>query len=148
MVSASSCLNREAGYRVFGQADSGWLWATTLIHWLKTYLISGRKVELDAQCVCPQVGLSGGEMGGVGLSSCPQPGTPDLIPGGLQAAEPPLRHQPLDRIRPPCVSRSVALSPGAEQGEDVAVLNGCQEEHKSSSAKFTPGQSPRAATVS
>ncbi|XP_034095018.1 LOW QUALITY PROTEIN: adenylate cyclase type 9 [Gymnodraco acuticeps] len=112
---------------------------------LKTYLISGRKVELDAQCVCPQVGLSGGEMGGVGLSSCPQPGTPDLIPGGPQAAEPPLRHQPLDRIRPPCVSRSVTLSPGAEQGEDVAVLNGCQEEHKSSSAKFTPGQSPRAA---
>uniref|UniRef100_A0A671WLU0 adenylate cyclase n=1 Tax=Sparus aurata TaxID=8175 RepID=A0A671WLU0_SPAAU len=40
---------------------------------------------------------------------------------------------------PPCVSRSVVLSSGAEQGDDVAVLNGCQEEHKTSS------HSPRAA---
>ncbi|KAK5866237.1 hypothetical protein PBY51_020443 [Eleginops maclovinus] len=112
---------------------------------LKTYLISGRKVELDVQCGCSQVGLSGGELVGVGLTSFPQPCTPDLIPGGAQAAEPPLRNQPLDRIRPPCVSRSVALSPGAEQCEDVAVLNGCQEDHKTSSAKFTQGQSPRAA---
>ncbi|XP_029305264.1 adenylate cyclase type 9 [Cottoperca gobio] len=112
---------------------------------LKTYLISGRKFELDAQCGCSQVGLPGGDSVGVSMSSCPQPRAPDLIPGGAQAAEPLLPHQPPDRIRPPCVSRSGVLSSGAEQGDDVAVLNGCQEEHKNSSAKFIPGQSPRAA---
>nr|XP_046263740.1 adenylate cyclase type 9 isoform X2 [Scatophagus argus] len=112
---------------------------------LKTYLISGRKLEHDVQCGCSQVGLSGGDFVGVSLSSCSQPHTPDLIPGGAQAAEPLLLHQPPDRIVPPCVSRNVVLSSGAEQGEDVAVLNGCQEEHKSSSAKFIPGHSPRAA---
>ncbi|XP_078134653.1 adenylate cyclase type 9 isoform X2 [Sander vitreus] len=112
---------------------------------LKTYLISGRKLEHDVQCGCSQVGLPGGDFVGVSLSSCPQPRTPDLIPGGAQAAEPLLPHQPPDRIRPPCVSRSVVLSPGTEQGDDVAVLNGCQEEHKTSSAKFIPGHSPRTA---
>ncbi|XP_028449327.1 adenylate cyclase type 9 isoform X2 [Perca flavescens] len=112
---------------------------------LKTYLISGRKLELDVQCGCSQVGLPDGDFVGVSLSSCPQPCTPDLIPGGAQAAEPLLPHQPPDRIRPPCVSRSVVLSPGTEQGDDMAVLNGCQEEHKTSSAKFIPGHSPRAA---
>ncbi|XP_032399461.1 adenylate cyclase type 9 isoform X1 [Etheostoma spectabile] len=112
---------------------------------LKTYLISGRKLELDVQCGYSQVGLPSGDFVGVSLSSCPQPRTPDLIPGGAQAAEPLLPHQLPDRIRPPCVSRSVVLSPGTEQGDDVAVLNGCQEEHKTSSAKFIPGHSPRAA---
>ncbi|XP_037328152.2 adenylate cyclase type 9 [Pungitius pungitius] len=100
---------------------------------LKTYLISGRRLELEAQCSCPQAG--------VGLSSCPQARAPDLIPGGAQAAEALLPHQPPDRIAPPFVSRSGIL----EQGEDVTVLNGCQEEHKTSSAKFMPGHSPRAA---
>ncbi|KAL7404264.1 hypothetical protein ABVT39_012206 [Epinephelus coioides] len=112
---------------------------------LKTYLISGRKLDHDVPCGCAQVGLSGGDFVSVGLSTCPQPRTPDLIPGGAQAAEPLLSHQPPDRIGPPCVSRSVVLSSGAEQGDDVAVLNGCQEEHKTSSAKFIPGHSPRAA---
>ncbi|XP_068582876.1 adenylate cyclase type 9 isoform X2 [Cebidichthys violaceus] len=112
---------------------------------LKTYLISGRKLELEAQCGCSQVGLSGGDLVGVSLSSCSQPRTPDLIPGGAQSAEPLLPHQPPDRIGPPFVSRSVILSSGTEQGEDVAVLNGCQEEHKTSGAKFIPGHSPRAA---
>ncbi|XP_034398790.1 adenylate cyclase type 9 isoform X2 [Cyclopterus lumpus] len=106
---------------------------------LKTYLISGRKLELE------QVGLSGGDLVAAGLSSCSQPRTPDRISGGAQAAEPLLSHQPPDRIGPPFVPRSVILSSGAEQGEDVAVLNGCQEEHKTSSAKFIPGHSPRAA---
>ncbi|XP_033479637.1 adenylate cyclase type 9 isoform X4 [Epinephelus lanceolatus] len=112
---------------------------------LKTYLISGRKLDHDVPCGCAQVGLSGGDFVSVSLSTCPQPRTPDLIPGGAQAAEPLLSHQPPDRIGPPCVSRSVVLSSGAEQGDDVAVLNGCQEEHKTSSAKFIPGHSPRAA---
>lgn len=65
---------------------------------LKTYLISGRKLEHDVQCCCPQMGLSGGDFVGVSLSSCPQPRTPDLIPGGAQAAEPLLPHQTPDRI--------------------------------------------------
>ncbi|KAI3352942.1 hypothetical protein L3Q82_019523, partial [Scortum barcoo] len=112
---------------------------------LRTYLISGRKLDHDAQCCCPQVGLSSRDFVGVGLSSCAQPRTPDLIPGGAQAAEPLLTHQPPDRIGPPCVSRTGVLSSGAELGEDVTVLNGCQEEHKPSGAKFIPGHSPRAA---
>ncbi|XP_041640209.1 adenylate cyclase type 9 [Cheilinus undulatus] len=108
---------------------------------LKTYLISGRKLEHDVQCGCSHVGLSAG----VGLSSCHKPHTPDLIPGGAQAADPLLSHQQSDRIGPSCVARSVVLSSGTEHGDDVAVLNGCQEEHKLSSAKFIPGHSPRAA---
>ncbi|XP_020497026.1 adenylate cyclase type 9 [Labrus bergylta] len=108
---------------------------------LKTFLISGRKLEHDVQCGCSQVGLSAG----VVLSSCPKPCTPDLIPGGAGAAEALLPRQQPDRTGPPCVARSLVLSPRTEHGEDVAVLNGCQEEHKSSSAKFLPGHSPRAA---
>lgn len=65
---------------------------------LRTYLISGKKVEHDVQCGCSQMGLPGGDFGGVGLSSCPQSHTPDLIPGGAQAAEPLLPHQPSHRI--------------------------------------------------
>lgn len=65
---------------------------------LKTYLISGRKLEHNVQCGCSQVGLSGGDFVAISLSSCPQPCTPDLIPGGAQAAEPLLPHQPPDRI--------------------------------------------------
>ncbi|XP_029914317.1 adenylate cyclase type 9 isoform X2 [Myripristis murdjan] len=110
---------------------------------LKTYLISGRKLEHDAQCGCSQLPV--GEFAAVSLPSCPQSHTPDLIPGGAQAAESLLPHRPPDRTAPPCVSCSVVLSAGAEQGDEVAVLNGCQEEHKTSSAKFVPGHSPRAA---
>ncbi|XP_069570702.1 adenylate cyclase type 9 [Brachyistius frenatus] len=112
---------------------------------METYLISGRKPDHDVQCGCSQVGLPGGDFVGVNLSSCPQACTPDLIPGGAQAAEPMLPHQTPDRTGPPCVFHSVVLSPVAEQGDDVAVLNGCQEEYKTSSAKFIPGHSPRAA---
>lgn len=65
---------------------------------LQTYLISGGKSEHDVQCGCSQVGLPGGDCVGVGRSSCPQPHTPDLIPGGAQVAEPLLSHQPPDRI--------------------------------------------------
>lgn len=62
---------------------------------MKTYLISGRKWEHDVQCGCSQ--LPGGDFVGISLASCPQPHTPDLIPGGAQAAEPLLPHQPPDR---------------------------------------------------
>ncbi|XP_024914298.1 adenylate cyclase type 9 isoform X3 [Cynoglossus semilaevis] len=91
----------------------------------QTYLISGRKPEHDVQCACSQVGLPGGD---VGHSYCPPQHAPDLI-AGAQPAEPRLSHPMPDRI----------------VGDDVTVLNGCQEERKTGSAKFIPGHSPRAA---
>ncbi|XP_067353878.1 adenylate cyclase type 9 isoform X2 [Channa argus] len=112
---------------------------------LKTYLISGRKWELEEQYGCSQMRLPGEDFVGVSMSSCPQPCTPDLISGGAQTAEPLLPHHPLDRTGPRCVAHSVLLSSGAEQGDDVAVLNGCQEEHKTSSAKVIPSHTLRAA---
>lgn len=69
---------------------------------LNTYLISGRKPDYDVHCGCSQMALPSGDFEGVGLSSCPQSRTPDLIPGGAQAGEPLLSHQPPDRtgVRP------------------------------------------------
>jgi len=64
---------------------------------MKTYLISGKKLDYDGQCGCSQMGLQGGDFVGVSLPSCPQPRTPDLIPGGAQAAESLLPHQPTER---------------------------------------------------
>ncbi|XP_061577324.1 adenylate cyclase type 9 [Cololabis saira] len=112
---------------------------------IKTYLISGRKLDHDVQCGCSHVGLPGGGFVGVSLSSCPQPCTPDLIPGGAQAAESLLPHQQPERTGPPCVLHGTLRAPVAEHGDDVTVLNGCQEEHKTSSAKYIPSHSPRAA---
>uniref|UniRef100_A0A3Q2T7E0 adenylate cyclase n=1 Tax=Fundulus heteroclitus TaxID=8078 RepID=A0A3Q2T7E0_FUNHE len=112
---------------------------------MKTYLISGRKLDHDVHCGCSQAGLPGGEFVGVNVPSCPQPRTPDLIHGAAQVAESLLPHKPLDRTVPPCVFHGPVRSSAAEQGDDVAVLNGCQEEHKAASAKFLPGHSPRAA---
>ncbi|XP_055365078.1 adenylate cyclase type 9 isoform X2 [Betta splendens] len=116
---------------------------------LRTYLISGRKLNYDEQWGCAQMGLPSGDFVGDGLLSCPQPHSPDLTPDGTQVAEPLLPQQPPDRtvvrVKSSCVSQSAVLSSGAELGDDVAVLNGCQEDHKSSSAKFIPGQCPRAA---
>jgi len=66
---------------------------------LKTYLISGRKLEPETQCGRSQVGLSDGDVAGAGLSSSgPQPRTPDLVSGGARAAEPLLSHQRPDGI--------------------------------------------------
>ncbi|PWA14886.1 hypothetical protein CCH79_00014257 [Gambusia affinis] len=111
---------------------------------MKTYLISGRKPGHDVQCGCSQVGLPGGEFLGVNVPSCPQPRTPDLIHGAAQAAESLLPHKPSDRTVPPCVFHGTVCSSMAEQGDDVAVVNGCQEEHKASGAKFLPGHSLKA----
>lgn len=111
---------------------------------LKTYLISGRKSECEVQCGCSQVGLPSGDFAGLKLLSCGQPHTPAIIPGGAQAENPLVPHQLPERIRPACVSRGVVLSSVEDQGDEVAVLNGGKEEHKTSSAKFIPGHSPRA----
>ncbi|KAF7223760.1 adenylate cyclase type 9 isoform X2 [Nothobranchius furzeri] len=105
---------------------------------MKTYLISGRKLEHDQHCGCSQMGPPGGDC----VSSCPFARTPDLIPGEAHAAESLLPQKPPDRIAPPCVFHSTVRSSVTEQGDDVAVLNGCQEEHKTSGAKFIPGHSP------
>ncbi|XP_038163288.1 adenylate cyclase type 9-like isoform X1 [Cyprinodon tularosa] len=102
---------------------------------MKTYLISGRKLDHDVPCACSQ----GGEFVGVNVPSCPQPCTPDLIHGAAQATESLLPQKPSDKAVPPCVFHGAARPSMAEQGDDVAVLNGCQEEHKLSSAKFLPG---------
>ncbi|XP_053711008.1 adenylate cyclase type 9-like [Synchiropus splendidus] len=108
---------------------------------MRTYLISGKMWECDVQCSCPQMRAPGGEIVGVSHPSCPH--GPDLILGGAQAAEPLLLHQPADRTGPP--SCSLVVSSAGDQSCDVAVLNGCQEEHKTSSSKCLSGHSPRAA---
>ncbi|CAB1344458.1 unnamed protein product [Coregonus sp. 'balchen'] len=76
---------------------------------MKTYLISGRKLEHSLDIRTP----------------CPCPHTSALMPGGAAAL---------------CVPCTV----NGEQTEEGAGLNGCQDEHKTNSAKFTPGCSPRA----
>ncbi|XP_028299824.1 adenylate cyclase type 9 [Gouania willdenowi] len=110
---------------------------------LRTYLISGRKLDHELQCGCSLVGVSVGVHEGVNRPSCPQPHTPDLIPGGAHAAEPLQPHQSAERKGHPCVFHSVVLS--SDQADDVAVLNGCQDEHKTTSARFMPSHNPRAA---
>nr|XP_061778721.1 adenylate cyclase type 9 [Nerophis lumbriciformis] len=107
---------------------------------LKTYLISGRKWGRDIQCGCSQLG---GDF--VGMPSCTPSHTPDIILGGGQAAEPLLPNQPPDRTGPPFASRSEVMASVTEQGDEVAVLNGCQDEHKTSSAKFLPSNPLRMA---
>lgn len=108
---------------------------------LKTYLISGRKAEHGVQCGCSQVGLSSGDFAGLSLSR-PQCHTPDIIPGGAQVTDPLSMHQLSDRTGH--VSRGVVLPSAADQSDEVAVLNGGKEDHKTTSAKFHPGHSPRA----
>ncbi|XP_072318313.1 adenylate cyclase type 9 [Eucyclogobius newberryi] len=108
---------------------------------LKTYLISGRKLEHEMQCGCSHVGLTSGDFASFNLLSRPQCLAPDIIPGA-QAADPLALHQLLDRTAH--VSRGVVLSSAADQCDEVAVLNGGKEDHKTSSAKFLPGHSPRA----
>ncbi|XP_054636175.1 adenylate cyclase type 9 [Dunckerocampus dactyliophorus] len=109
---------------------------------LKTYLISGRKSGCDVLCGCSQ---RGGDFVGLSVHSCPQSHTPDIILGGGQVAEPLLPNQPPDRTGPPFACRSEVMPSVTEEGDEVAVLNGCQDEHKTSSAKFLPSNSLRTA---
>ncbi|XP_020787050.1 adenylate cyclase type 9-like [Boleophthalmus pectinirostris] len=115
--------------------------AVEKIKGLKTYLISGRKLEHDMQCGCSHVGLSSGDFAGFNLLSRPQCHAPDIIPGA-QAADPLALHQLSDRTGH--VSRGVVLSSAADQYDEVAVLNGGKDDNKTSGAKFPPGHSPRA----
>lgn len=60
---------------------------------MKTYLISGRRLEHDLQCGCSQVKRSGGDS--ISMVPCSQPRTLDLISGGAQVAQP---QQPPDKM--------------------------------------------------
>lgn len=96
---------------------------------MKTYLISGRKFEHDVQHGCSQVGRSVGDIVGVGLSPSPKPRAPDLISGGAQAAE-------------PLLPRGAIVPSGPDQSDDMTVLNGCQEDRKTSIAKVNQALIP------
>ncbi|XP_061534558.1 adenylate cyclase type 9 isoform X1 [Phycodurus eques] len=109
---------------------------------LKTYLISGKKLGHDVQCGSSQLGT---DFVGMSLPSCTQCHAPEIIHGGVQAAEPLLPNQPPHTTGHPCASRLEVMSSVAEHGDEVAVLNGCQDERKISNAKYLPGNSLRTA---
>ncbi|XP_060882275.1 adenylate cyclase type 9-like [Labrus mixtus] len=110
---------------------------------LKTYLISGRKVEPHSHCSCSQPEPEHAD------SQCPSTRihTPDGPPSVCTL--------PPDNAKSPCLSCSVVLIPGEDQVlEEGAVHNGCHDNHKtnsskdSSNLKFSPavaaGRSPKA----
>ncbi|KAG5832618.1 hypothetical protein ANANG_G00293010 [Anguilla anguilla] len=73
---------------------------------LKTYLISGRRVD-PSQCSCSHLCSAGPDHGGA-LSLPPRTRTPD-VPAACNL------HDPPDRAKAPCASCSVLLIPGEEQ---------------------------------
>ncbi|XP_078124821.1 adenylate cyclase type 9 isoform X1 [Sander vitreus] len=94
---------------------------------LKTYLISGRKVEPHSLCSCSQLGLAGPEHAD---PQCPTPRvhTPDGAPSACTL--------PPDSAKSPCTSCSVVLIPGEDQVlEEGAIHNGCHDDHKTNSSK-------------
>ncbi|CAL8331499.1 unnamed protein product [Merluccius merluccius] len=111
---------------------------------LKSYLISGRRPDQGGPCTCRPDSRSG---------ACTGPHVPpDLLARGRapDAAGPPLNQGRPDRTAAVChnpagVSCSVGLCAAGEPADEAAA-NGCQEEHKTASAKFIPaGHSPRTA---
>ncbi|XP_008282003.1 adenylate cyclase type 9 [Stegastes partitus] len=110
---------------------------------LRTYLISGRKVEPLSHCNCSQMGLAGPEH----ADPVPRVHTPDGAPSAC-----PL---PPDRAKSPCLSCSVALIAGEDRVlEEGMVHNGCHDDHKTNSSKdssnlkcspaVSAGRSPKA----
>ncbi|XP_033501380.1 adenylate cyclase type 9 [Epinephelus lanceolatus] len=92
---------------------------------LKTFLISGRKVEPHSLCSCSQLGLAGPED-----PRCPasRVHTPDGAPAACTL--------PPESAKSPCISCSVALIPGEDQVlEEGAVHNGCHDDRKTNSSK-------------
>ncbi|KAM9843964.1 adenylate cyclase type 9 [Aulostomus maculatus] len=93
---------------------------------LRTYLISGRKVELNSHCSCSQLGLSGSDQGEPRCTT-PKVHSPD---GAPPATLPP------DRAKSPCISCSTILIPGEDQVlEEREVHNGCHDDHKTNNTK-------------
>ncbi|KAL0993435.1 hypothetical protein UPYG_G00107840 [Umbra pygmaea] len=106
---------------------------------LKTYLISGRKVE-PCQCSCSQLGLAGLEPGGGTRSHNPDgsPGAPSacgLTQGG--ASDWAKASCPTCRVSPVAVGGNQVL-------EEGMVQNGCHDDHRSNSSKAPVGRSPKA----
>lgn len=92
---------------------------------LKTYLISGRKME--PHCNCSQMGLAGPERVD---PRCPTARvyTPDGAPSACTI--------PPERAKSPCLSCSVALIAVEDQVvEEGVVHNGCHDDHKTSVSK-------------
>ncbi|KAM7386892.1 hypothetical protein PAMA_009492 [Pampus argenteus] len=113
---------------------------------LRTYLISGRKVEPHPHCSCSQLGLAGPEHADPRCTT-PRVHTPD---GGPSAGT-----LPQDRVNSPCLSCSKVLIPGEDQVlEEGTVHNGCHDDHKTNSSKestimkcspaVSAGRSPKA----
>ncbi|XP_069558920.1 adenylate cyclase type 9-like isoform X1 [Brachyistius frenatus] len=114
---------------------------------LRTYLISGRKVEPHNQCNCSQMGLAGPEHVD---PRCPLPRvhTPDGAPSACIL--------PPDRAKQsPCLSCDVAPIEGEDRVlEEGMVRNGCHDDRKTNSSKdsstlkcspaVSAGRSPKA----
>ncbi|XP_041132973.1 adenylate cyclase type 9-like isoform X1 [Polyodon spathula] len=89
---------------------------------LKTYLISGRKVE-RSQCRCSQLGLAGSEY----VDGASRTQTSETI----TTTEATHTSSQTDRTKELCPSCSVMLVPTCDTPtEDSTVQNGCQEDHK------------------
>ncbi|KAF7660699.1 hypothetical protein LDENG_00277440 [Lucifuga dentata] len=104
---------------------------------LKTYLISGRKVELNSMCSCSQLGLAGPDHVD---PQCPTPRVQSPDGGSSACTLPP------DRAKSPCLSCSVVMVPEEDQAlEEGAMQNGCHDDHNSSkdpsNLKCSPGGS-------
>ncbi|KAE8283200.1 Adenylate cyclase type 9 [Larimichthys crocea] len=113
---------------------------------LKTYLISGRKVEPHSHCSCSQLGLAGHENSDPRCTTS-RVHTPDGAPSACTI--------PSDSVKSPCLSCSVVLMPGEDQVlEEGAVPSGCHDDHKTNSSKdlsnlkcspaVSAGRSPKA----
>ncbi|MBN3281783.1 ADCY9 cyclase, partial [Polyodon spathula] len=97
---------------------------------LKTYLISGRKVE-RSPCSCSQLGLARSESGDGAF----RVQTPETI----TTTEATHSNSQNDKTKEPCPSCSVMLVPSCDTPvEDSTVQNGCQEDHKNNT-KSIPG---------
>ncbi|XP_045070585.1 adenylate cyclase type 9-like [Coregonus clupeaformis] len=113
---------------------------------LKTYLISGRKVE-PCHCSCSQLRLAGLEPGGDTRCPTPRAHTPDGPPRAPSACGLPQEGAP-DRAKSPCLSCSVAVVPEEDQVlEEGMVQNGCHDDHTTNRSKDTsslkcPSQAP------
>uniref|UniRef100_A0A3Q3D9V5 adenylate cyclase n=1 Tax=Hippocampus comes TaxID=109280 RepID=A0A3Q3D9V5_HIPCM len=100
---------------------------------LRTYLISGRKLEKPPPCNCSQ---SASEHADLRCSF-------NIHLGGLTKckSKPPSLSSSTS-LQPPCPSCSVVLIPGDEKVlEEGDVSNGCHEDHKTSNGKSSTGVS-------
>ncbi|XP_054615286.1 adenylate cyclase type 9-like isoform X1 [Dunckerocampus dactyliophorus] len=98
---------------------------------LRTYLISGRKLEKHPPCSCSQLAVSASEHADV--KCCAQRAhTPDGAPSACSL--------PPDRCKPSCPSCSVMLISGDDELQEEGDVNhSCQEDHRTSDGKDSSG---------